>query len=295
MPRLRSLVALVLFLAAALVMAQPNPPASPATSSPSGAKDVGTSGPLNNTTPSLAHTLIPDGTSVTDSQGATAGKFYVANVEQGKSYVLETHDPYGDLDNNCISTTVYDSDGTTTPPADAELDTTAAHIAPSMEVSDDGERIAIRPDIGAGFPVTRTFYFKVTQCNTADAFKIRLREATIYSRWTVNSYNYFVALQNTTATEVQVQLIYYGDAGGTTAVAFNSGVVVPAFGAIQITRAADSLAPNHGALRIQWWGVGEGLVPGQLNVQTYAFNVAAGNYLDFVAEKVNDGRTGRSW
>jgi hypothetical protein len=292
MTKLRSLVALALFLAAALVVAQQiDPPASPATPSPSGPGDSGKTGPLNNISPGSARTLIPDGTSVSDSQGATSGKWYVANVEHGKTYVLETHDPYGDLSDNCITSTVYDSDGTTTPPADTELDTTTADIAPSMNVSDDGDRIAIRPDLGAA--TLRTYYFKITQCNSADTFKIRLRESTVYSRWTVNSYNMFTALQNTTATDVQVQILYYSDAGAV--VTFDNGVIVPAFGAIQITHANGTISPNHGALRVQWWGVGEGLVPGAVNVQTYAFNIAAGNYLTFLPERVNDGRTGRSW
>lgn len=290
MPKLRSLVPLVLFLAAAFVMAQANPPASPATPAPSGAKDSALSGPLNNDTAANARVLIPDGTSISDAQGATAGAWFVAKVESGKSFVLETIDPYGDLSGNCVNTTVYDSDGTTTPPADAEVED-AENIAPAMNVSDDGERKAIRPDIGGA--ATRTFYFKVTQCVTSDAFQIRLRESTVYSRWTVNSYNMFTALQNTTATDVQMQIIYYSDAG--VAVTFNSGIVVPAYGAVQITRPSDSIAPNHGALRVQWWGLGAGLTPGAVNVQTYAFNIAAGNYLTFLPERVNDGRTGRSW
>ncbi len=282
---------LVFLLAATVCVAQQADPVGASNRPAPGGETPRATGPLNNDVAGNARTLIPDGTSYSDFQGATAGKWFVANVEHGKSYVLEMHDPYGDLGNNCTSVTVYDSDGVTTPPASTELDYNASTIAPSMEVSVDGTRVAIRPDLSAG--TFRTYYFKVTQCATGDTFKIRLREATIYSRWTVNSYNMFVALQNTTATDVQVQVLYYDDTGSL--VTFDSGIVVPAFGATQLQHPLNTLNPNHGALRVQWWGVGAGLVPGAINVQTYAFNVAAGVYLDFVAERVNDGRTGRSW
>jgi hypothetical protein len=290
---------LAVLLAATVCLAQETNPSSPPTPSRSRSETPRPTGPLNNDTALNARVLIPDGTSVSDALGEAAEKWYVATIEQGKSYVLEAMDPYGDLGNNCVLLTVYDSDAVTTPPANAQIDPNANTIAPSMEVNFDGARVAIRSSIGSAFALTRVLYFSVIQCATGDTFKIRLREATVYSRWTVNSYNMFVALQNTTTTAVRVQVIYYDDTGangGSTGDVVTADVVtVPAMGAAQVSHAANSLSPNRGALRVQWSGQGSGLVPGAVNVQTYALNVATGVYLDFLAERVNDGRTGRSW
>lgn len=278
----------ILFTAALSLAQRIDPPAGASTPAPSGKETSRAGGPLNNDVAGNARILMPDGSTTSDALGAATQKWYVTKLEHGKSYVLEAIDPFGDLGANCVNTTVYDSDATTTPPADTELDTGAANIAPAMEVSDDGQRTAIRPDLAAA--ATRIYYIKVTQCGSS--FRIRLRESTSYSRWTVNSYNMFVGLQNTTQTDVQCQVLFYSDAG---VLITNDVVTVPGFGAAQVTHLHDTLAPNHGALRVQWWGLGAGLVPGHVNVQPYAFNVSTGVYLNFFAERVNDGKANSSW
>jgi hypothetical protein len=247
--------------------------------------------PKINTSAANARVIIPDGTSLIDAFSDGVDQWFIARLEGGKSYVLEAIDPYGDLTSNAIGTlSVWESDGTT-PVTNTSVTcgVGASVVAPSLEVDQDGIRCVIVPFVGAAFP-PKNVAFRVQQ-GGGSLFHIRLRESTIFSRWTVNGYDMHIELQNTTADQADVQVCLFGDTGGSgTPVVGCDSLAIPGWGSAKLVKPAGSIAPNRGTLRVIGSTAGGNYVPGQINLQTYAYNPAVGNYLFFVSEKVNDGR-----
>jgi hypothetical protein len=282
----------LLFLFCSIGVAQsPNDPGTPSGASAPRRPDPGT-GPLANTSAALARTLIPDGTSYFDSFSDGATQWFTARVENGKSYVVEAINPFDDLNFNQISSVgIFESDGTT-PMTNAQVNCGTAAVAPSLEVSLDGIRCVVRPFVGSGFP-PKNITISVTQA-FGSSFQVRMRESTIYSRWTVNGYDMHVELQNTGANTANAQVCLYGDAGGGDILAC-SPFDIPGHGSTKIVYPSLSISPNRGGLRVGASPIGTVFVPGQVNLQTYAFNTGTGTYLFFTPEKINDGRTANSW
>ncbi len=94
-----------------------------------------TMGPLANTTVGNARLIVPDGSSVRQSIGPAETRWFVFGAEPGKTYVMEAVDPHSDLVSDTIeSLKVYSANGTTTPPAETNVDCTASTRAPALEV-----------------------------------------------------------------------------------------------------------------------------------------------------------------
>jgi hypothetical protein len=256
-------------------------------------------GPLVNTSAANARTIIPDGTSYSDNFADGANQWFTARVENGKSYVVEAIDPYDDLGANAIDLAIFESDGTT-PMTNAQvycsttIDRTAALAAPSLEVSDDGDRCIVRPFVGSAFP-PKNITIRVTQ-SVGTVFQVRMRESTIYSRWTVNGYDMHVELQNNSAEEADAQVCLYGDAGGGDPVQVCSSFQIPGHGSTKIVYPHNGINPNRGGLRVGAAASTTAVfVPGQVNLQTYAYNTGPGTYLFFTPQRANDGSTANSW
>ena len=254
--------------------------------------EPGAGGPRANTTSANARVMVPDGTSYTEDFGAGPVKWFTAALEAGKTYTLEVIDPFGDLGNNFVGgLTVYDADGTTTPPTNMFIDCSfqATQIAPSFEVSTDGARCGLRPFIGISFGPQKIITFAISEGANSCCVKVRLKESGISTRWTTNGYHMFIAVQNTGAYPADIQVAWYPSDGtsGFDGIVTNNTFTLPAYGAVQVVRTSGSTNPNTGTARIiSNDGV---LETGQINVQAYAFNPAVGNYLFFVPTGVNQG------
>jgi hypothetical protein len=291
----------LLFLCCAIGVAQ-SPDNNPANSGgqkivASGPPDHGT-GPLANTSAANARVIPPDGTSLYDSFTDGATQWFTTRVEAGKSYVVEALDPYEDLGGNSIGdVAIFEADGTT-PMTNAWVNCSSysgnlapATAPPSLEVGNDGRRCIVRP-FTAGNPPPKNITIRVTE-DFGPQFQIRMRESTIYGRWTVNGYDMHVEIQNTSAQEVDVETLLYSDAGDL--VGFNF-FEIPAYGSSKVVYPHNSINPNRGTLRVIADAFGNTVfVPGQVNLQTYAYNTGSGTYLFFTPWRINDGQTANSW
>ncbi len=175
-------------------------------------------GPTNNDTVSTARYLIPDGSNVFIGWGTESAKWYYTEVEPGKTYVVEAMDPYADkVLGSFTGMGIYESDGTTTPPAEMQVNCGISgsvgdgggveEIAPG--ILNYGPRCVIRtyyPD-GATTLNKRSIFIRVGHFGTNNAGQIRVRESTIYGRWTTNGYDFHVELQNTTADSMCIYVL----------------------------------------------------------------------------------------
>jgi hypothetical protein len=258
-----------------------------------------------NLTVGTARVIVPDGSSLLQAVGGVGEThWFVFGTEPGKSYAVEAVDPYGDLAANTIGTlNVYAADGTTTPPVETNVDCTANQRAPALEVSSDGKRCLVRtfPPSPGNTQNKRALYVAVGGV-TGSSFQVRVRESTIYGRWTTNGYDFHVELQNTTADAMCAEIILLPNSGNTFTPPWSGAVTtqtltVPAFGANKAVFANGTLvgADKRGTLRIGACGTPVNLMPSGLNVSTYAFSPGINQYLYFFTNTANNGATSNSW
>ena len=261
--------------------------------------------------PSSAHLLVPDGSSVVDNFGANSDRWYATDVEPGKSYVIEAFDPYsypGSGSVNFHSLALYAGDGVSPPPeASTICSLPASATAPGFATTFNGERCIFRTWYPApgNTQDKRAIYIQVTHVATATStsFVIRVRETTIYGRWTTNGYDFHVELQNTSATDMCAWVEAYPNSGTT----YNGAspkllpVVVPAYGANKVIIPNGTLvgSDNRGTLRINTCATLFTETPtfttGALHVSTYAFNPITKQFLYFFPWTANNGNNGNSF
>ncbi len=264
-------------------------PSTPVTRAPVVRGSETGAGPLDNTTVGNARILVPDGTSYYD---ATSNGWFIARLEAGKSYVVESENSDNDGGNNITFLSLFESDGTT-PWANANFETCGPEMdsmAPSLEAAGggDGARCSVGPQINVAAPSTRVIAIQV---GGTPPYHVRVRETTVYSRWTTNGYNMYVALHNSNASQINGVALYYPENGATDNApnSFNgfNNFQLGARSSTQFVRASGSTGPTlRGQMRILLFFSG---LPGgtHVHVQTYAYNTAAGQYLMFTPEHIN--------
>ena len=269
-----------------------------------------TIGPQDNNVVGSAHMLVPDGSSVNGNfAGADDVKWYATEVEPGKSYVIEALDLYGDRNAGSVGRIeLHASDGVGPPPESSTI-CGVRDTAPGLGASGilNGDRCIFRTfypapgntqdkrDIFIGvFLDTFSFYY---------SFHIRVRETTIYGRWTTNGYDFHVELQNTSATDMCAWVEAYPNSG----TVYNGAaphlniVNIPAYGANKIVIPNGTLVgtDNRGTLRINtcpnFLSEAPTFTTGALHVSTYAFNPVTKQYLYFFPWTANNGNNGNSF
>jgi len=170
-------------------------------------------------------------------------------------------------------------------------------------VAVDGKRCVVRtfPPSPGNTQNKRGLYVAVGGV-TGASFQVRVRESTIYGRWTTNGYDFHVELQNTTADTMCAEVILLPNAGDSYAGTWSGAVTtqtltVPAFGANKTVFLNGTLvgADKRGTLRIGACGAPVNLMPSGLNVSTYAFSPGINQYLYFFTNAANNGATSNSW
>lgn len=265
-------------------------------------------GPLDNTAVTSARIIVADGTSLFQPIAPADTRWFAFEAEPGKTYVADILDPYSDLGANVIgSVAVTDSSGcsvfpttcTAPPEANSNCSAAATSRAPGLEVSGDGWRCIIRTDTPqTGKTQNKRGIFIGVGAGGGNSFQIRVREATMYGRWTTNGYDFHIELQNTTADSMCAMIVLnpnvgYSWNGATwtvTGTVFTTQLTVPPMGAVKTVVPAGTLsgADNRGTLRITDCGTGQ-LVPNALNLSSYAFNPVTSVYLFFTPTKSNQG------
>ena len=257
--------------------------------------------------------MIPDGSSLKQTFGPYPDtKWFALDVEPGKTYVIEAADVSGDLAANAIGTIgIFDLDLVSAPP-EANVDCTAVNgpRPPAVDVASDGIRCVLRT-APPTFPTVlnkRAVVVKVTRMDPGSGggaqFKIRAREATIYGRWLTNGYDYHVEVENTTADAMCVEVAaypasglmyspYYGWLGGVGTFTMN----VPAFGAVKNVTPAGSKVGNdmEGTFRIGACASPLNLIPGALQVSSFAFDAVGNRFIYFFTTTANEGKTRSTW
>ena len=263
-------------------------------------------GPLANTTVGNARLIVPDGSSLRQSISSGETRWFVFSAEPGKTYVVEAVDPDSDLVSNTIGALhVYAANGTTTPPAETNVDCTASTRAPAMElpVAVSGMRCVVRafPPSPGNTQNKRGLYVAVGLVD-GPSFDIRVRESTIYGRWTTNGYDFHVELENTTADAMCAEVIFLPNAGESYSGTWSGGLTtlqltIPPFGANKTVFANGTLvhADNKGTLRIGACASPTNFVPTALHVSTYAYNPVTDKFLYFFTNAANNGATANSW
>jgi hypothetical protein len=246
--------------------------------------------------------------------GTETQRWYYTEVEPGKTYVIEGIDPYADKGSGSFdSMGIYDADGTTTPPAETQVNcgisdssgngTGAEEIAPA--ILNYGPRCIVRtyyPD-GATTLNKRKIFIYVDHFGTNNAAQIRVRESSIYGRWTTNGYDFHVELQNTTADSICIYVLLFPNAGLTfSAGAFGnlpihvSSLTVPAYGANKVVipngTAVGASSDLRGTMRLQSCPTSPSFNTDGLNVSTYAYNPVTDKYLYFFTSKARNGTSG---
>ena len=262
-------------------------------------------GPLANTAVGNARVIVPDGSSLLQAQTPGETRWFVFGAEPGKTYVVEAVDPYSDLVANTIGLlTPYDASGVAAPP-EASVDCTANLRAPALEVASDGKRCIVRtfPPSPGNTQNKRGIYVSVAAV-TGPSFQIRVRESTIYGRWTTNGYDFHVELQNTTADSMCAEIIFLPNTGDSYAGTWSGGLTVlqltiPPFGASKTVFAnatpVGAANDTKGSLRIGACAAPTNLVPSGLHVSTYAYNPVTDKFLYFFTNTANNGATSNSW
>jgi hypothetical protein len=267
---------------------------------------LGQVGPLANTAVGNARVIVPDGSSLLQNIGGGETRWFVFGTEPGKTYAVEVVDPYGDLASNTIgSVGVYAADGMTTPPAETNVDCTANARAPALVVASDGVRCVVRvfPPAVGNTQNKRGIYIAVGSV-AGPSFQIRVRESTIYGRWTTNGYDFHVELENTTADALCAQILFLPNAGNSHSGTWSGGLMqttltIPAFGANKFVfpngTLVGALSDNKGTLRIGACATPVNFVPSALHVSTYAYNPVTDKFLYFFTNTANNGATSNSW
>ncbi len=265
-----------------------------------------TMGPLANTTVGNARLIVPDGSSVRQSIGAGETRWFVFGAEPGKTYVVEAVDPDSDLVSNTIgSLHVYAANGSTTPPPETNVDCTASTQAPALEVpvAVDGMRCVVRafPPTPGNTQNKRGLYVAVGSVS-GPSFDLRVRESTIYGRWTTNGYDFHVELENTTTDSMCAEVMLLPNSGNSYAGTWSGAVTtqtltIPPFGANKMVFPNGTLVGSdlRGPLRIGACSNPVNLMPSGLHVSTYAFSPGIKQYLYFFTTAANNGAASNSW
>ena len=277
-----------------------NPPASGQAFVSTAGEKPSRIGPELNDIVGNARVLVPDGTSVFQVAAVGDTRWFVFGAEAGKTYTVEAINPYGDLGNNGISAMdIRDSTGLAAPPQ-AAYNCARNTVAPSFEVSLDGARCVIRTFIpDAATTLNKRGVYISVLLGFGNNYQIRVRESTIYGRWTVNGYDFHVELQNTTTDSVCVQVVPYPGTGqnalpaGTITTA--TTLTIPPMGANKTVFPNGVLrnGDNKGALRIHDCG-SSNFVAGSLQMNTYAYNPVTAQFIQFSNSTVNGGSS-NSW
>lgn len=248
-----------------------------------------------NVTPDAAVQLVPDGSSVTQTVAADDTRWYAVRVEAGKGYLVEAMHSGRSRQVNDIYMDLWENDGTTPWSDFSSCDAATNSAPPSMQASsageslEDGKRCAV-----AVYTASTAKLLLIRMTGTyAAPLMVRVRENTIYGRYTVNGYNMYVAIHNPSSTPVSGFVLYFPENATNTATSFGSTYDtfdVGGYGSVQFSRPADSLAApaNRGQVRIYTWRGSD------VHVQLYAFNSGANNYLFFTPQRTNNGN-GNSW
>ena len=264
-----------------------------------------------NLTVGTARVIVPDGSSLKQAVGGVGEtRWFVFGVEPGKTYAVEVVDTDDDTVVNDIGTlNVFAADGTTTPPVETNVDCTMNTRAPSLEVAADGKRCIVRtfPPSPGNMQNKRGLYAAVGGV-TGSSFQIRVRESTIYSRWTTNGYDFHVELQNTTADSICVQVALYPGSGDAYGVSWSGGLftslplTIPPFGAVKTvvnngTVVGTGGPPDslRGTMRVGACTNPVNFVPGAVHVSTFAYNPLTDKFLYFFVNTANNGATSNSW
>jgi len=270
----------------------------------SAAAHTQTVGPLVNTTAANARVIVPDGTSLQQAIGGGETRWFVFGVEPGKTYAVEVVDPASDLAANTIGS-VSLSNGSGSAPPEANVDCTLNTRAPALEVASDGIRCILRtfPPTPGNSQNKRGVYVAVGSV-TGPSFQIRIRESTLYGRWTTNSFDFHVELQNTTADSICAEILFFPNAGDSYSGTWSGGLFqttlnIPPFGANKFILPNGTLVgtvnDNKGSLRIGACSGSVNLVPGALHVSTSAFNPINATWAYYFPISANNGATSNSW
>ena len=272
MSRRPGLLALVLFLAAAAAVAQ-------------------------NSVHTGARLLVPDGSLYSDDTSGPNPRWFATTVEAGRSYAVEAYNSTDGLTVNKLKVELFENDGSTDFSDTNFTSCTGARGAPALEASSlggtDGARCMTTPTFSLASRVLKIKVSNPDQGPPANAneclscnFRIRVRETTILSRWSVNGYNMFVAIHNPSGvTSTGGFVIYFADdaTSAVDSVAID-GFTLNVLRTLQFTHAASSISPNHGSLHIVTLSGST-----DLDVQTYAYSVTANNFNVFVPSRPNHG------
>ncbi len=130
------------------------------------------------------------------------------------------------------------------------------------------------------------------------AFQIRVRESTVYGRWTTNGYDFHVEVQNTTWQEMCVQVVFYPNSGMTyTAGAWTGPVLlgtsltIPPFGANKyvLPNGTQVGTDKRGSLRIGACPAPVTLNTAAVHVNTLGFNPLINQFLPYSTTQANGG------
>jgi len=281
----------------------PNPSSATSDVSPAASEKSGRVTPLANTTVGNARVLPADGTSTYQGTGGLT-RWFAFGAEPGKTYVVEVLNPYDDLGSNAIGTVGIFNSGGVLPPDEASVDCAMSTRAPSLEVSTDGVRCVIRTFIpSAGTTQNKRGIFINVASALGNQFLIRIRESTLYGRWSTNGYEFHVELQNTTADSVCIQILRYPTTGLTYSGGVWSGAIgfseltIPPFGANKTIFANGSTVGGAltGTLRLHACAGIYNFVPGAIQTSTYAYNPITDKFLYFFTTTANGGQASNTW
>jgi hypothetical protein len=262
-------------------------------------RPVATSVGTDNATPGTYRALIADGSSLHQAWAGDSVKWYAVLIEPGKTYVVDAFDPYTDyIDGSVSGLGIYASDGTTTPPAETQVNCAANVAAPGL--ANFGKRCIIRAyTSNPGNTLnSRLVYIRVARWIDT-AFQIRVRESTVYGRWTTNGYDFHVEVQNTTAESVCAQVMFYPNSGmaytagawtGPALTAF-ANLTIPPFGASKYVLPNGTLVgtDNRGSLRIGACPTPVNLNTAAVHVNTLGFNPLINQFLPYSTIQPNGG------
>jgi hypothetical protein len=251
---------------------------------------------VENTTAASAVVLVPDGSSITQVVGAEAERWYAARLEAGKGYLVEAMHSGRDRTANDITMGIYESDGTTTFGDFLTCDVDTNSAAPSMQANsaastmDDGKRCTVAVSTAS---VAKLVLVKLSGFYAGSPLMVRIRETTVYARYTVNSYNMYVAVHNPSAEPVSGYVVFWPENLTTNVASSYVGFdmfTLSGYGSTQFAHTANQWATpgNRGQVRIYTTSGTD------VHVQVYAFSPSANNYLFFAPQRVNGG-SGNAW
>ena len=271
-------------------------------------------GTNNNVTPGEARYLIPDGSNLYVGWTTETAKWYYTEVEPGKTYVIEAMDPYADKGLGSFDGIgIYESDGTTSPPAETQVDCGISNsdgdesgveeIAPA--ILNYGPRCIVRTYFPTGSTTLnkRKIFIKVDHFGTNNAGQIRVRESTVYGRWTTNGYDFHVELQNTTADPMCIYVLLFPDQGLTYSAGafgnlpiFVTQLTVPAYGANKVVipngTTVGASADKRGTMRLQACPFNGNFNTDGLHVNTLGYSTTLGQFLLYTPSKNRNGTSG---